>query len=282
MAANNALHQVTEKQRQTWNKFSNGWQKWDQKIQEISKSVTEKMLDEAKLTGSDHILDVSSGTGEPGLSAAPHVEHVIATDVSAEMLEIARSIAQKRGLNNFEIEAVDAENLPFSENQFDAVLCRFGVMFFANPAAGVQKMAGVLKPRGRMVLASWAEPPKNPFFTVASTTISKMLSLQQQPSADSPGIFRHSRPGQLTKLLEQANLKDIREMEIAGESFFDSPEEYWQLMIEVAPPIAAQLNDLSEEMRLKVKRAVMEATEPYHKGDKVVLPWASWVASGHK
>ncbi len=274
-------NEVTDKQRQTWNKFSGGWEKWDQWVLHWLAPIGTKLLDEAELNPTDRILDVSTGTGEPGLTAATRVAKVVATDVAEDMVEIARKNAQARGLENFEAKAADAENLPFSDNEFDAAVCRLGVMYFANPAAGVKEIVRVLKPGRKMALAAWSEPTKNSWATTASGVINKLLDLPAPPP-DSPGVFRCSQPGLLTELLEAAGLKDINQVEVTGEGVYDSPEHYWEFVMDVVAPVATPLNNADDETRERAKQAVMEATKPFQKDGKLVFPYACWVASGRK
>lgn len=275
------INQITEQQRQTWNKFSGGWEKWDQWVLNWLGPIGAKLLDEAELKPTDRILDVSTGTGEPGLTAATRTSEVVATDVSEEMITIALKNAQTRGLTNFSAKVADAESLPFADGEFDAVVCRLGVMYFANPSAGVKEIARVLKPGHKMALAAWSEPAKNPWATTASGVINKLLNLPA-PLPDMPGVFRCSQPGALSELLEQAGLKDISQVEVTGTGVYDSPEHYWNFVMDVVAPVATPLNNADEATREQAKQAVMEATKPYQKDGKVVFPSVCWVASGRK
>lgn len=274
-------NQITEQQRQTWNKFSGGWEKWDRWVLNWLEPIGTKLINETELKQTDHVLDVSTGTGEPGLTAATHAAQVMATDVAEDMVEIARKNAQARGLGNFKAEVADAESLPFSDDEFDAIVCRLGVMYFANPTGGVKEMTRVLKPGRKMALAAWSEPTKNPWATTAAGVINKLLNLPA-PSPDAPSVFRCSRPELLSELLEQAGLKEISQVEVSGEGIYDSPEHYWEFVTDVVAPVATPLNNADEAMREQAKQAVIEATKPYQKDGKVIFPWACWVASGRK
>ncbi|MES3005643.1 MAG: methyltransferase domain-containing protein [Patescibacteria group bacterium] len=277
----NTNSSITEQQRQTWNKFSGGWDKWDQWVTNWLADIGEKLLTEAELNKRDRILDVSTGTGEPGLTAAKRVDQVIATDLAENMVEIAHKNAEVRGVKNFEAKTADAESLPFSDNEFDAVICRLGVMYFANPSAGVQEMARVLKPGRKVALAAWSEPAKNPWATVASNAIKELLNLPTPPS-DAPGVFRYSRPGLLAELLEQVSIEDVKQVEVTGDSVFESPEHYWEFVIDVVAPIATPLRNADEATREKAKQAIIEASKPYQQNGKVIMHYACWVASGRK
>lgn len=275
------MNQVTEQQRATWNKFSGGWEKWDTWVINWLAPIGNQLIEGALVQSNDHVLDVSTGTGEPGLTAAKKAARVVATDVAQDMVEIARRNAKARGLDNFEAQVADAQNLPFAEAEFDAVVCRLGVMYFADPAAGVKEMARVLKPGRKLALAAWSEPAKNPWATTAAGVINKLLNLPTPP-ADAPGVFRCSQPGKLSDFLREAGLKEVNQVEVTGQATYESPENYWEFVMDVVAPVATPLGNADAATREKAKQAVIEATKPYQKGGKVVFPWACWVASGRK
>lgn len=272
---------ITEQQRQTWNKFSSGWQKWDKFVLAWLKPIGDQLLQKVNLQSTDKVLDISTGTGEPGLTAATKVAQVIATDVAEDMVEIARQNALNRKLTNFEVKAADAEHLPFDNKSFDGVVCRLGVMYFGNPQAGVNEMARVVKPSRKLALAAWAEPTKNPWATTASSVINKLLNLPLPPP-DTPGVFRHNNPGMLTAMMETAGLVNAEQDEVTGEMTFNSPEHYWEFVTDVVAPVATPLSAADPATREQAKQAVLAATSDYSKEGKVVFNWSCWIATGSK
>ncbi len=93
-------------------------------------------------------LDVGAGAGHTALAFAPHVAHVIATDLTQEMLDKTAELAAGRGLTNVETKAADAELLPFDDGSFDLVTCRLAFHHFPNSRQAVSEFARVLKPGG--------------------------------------------------------------------------------------------------------------------------------------
>src|SRR4029078_10153824 len=128
----NQLTQIRDQQKESWNKFSAGWKKWDEMTMDFLKPVGDEIIEKLNLKGNEIVLDIAAGTGEPGLTFATILKDgkVISTDLSEQMLEIAKENAMKRGLRNFETQACDVSKLPFQDNSFDAISCRFGFMFF--------------------------------------------------------------------------------------------------------------------------------------------------------
>ena len=98
------------------------------------------------------VLDVATGAGHTALALAPHVAHVMASDITDEMLAEAGKLAAKRGLGNVETAHADAAALPFTGESFDLVTCRLAAHHFPDPAAFVAESWRVLKPGGTFAL----------------------------------------------------------------------------------------------------------------------------------
>lgn len=276
--------EIREQQRQSWNKFAPGWKKWDAFAMEFLRPAGEAILKEAHLQEGMKVLDAACGTGEPGLTAAKMVGargQVVGTDLSEEMVTVAKEKAQKLGLPSFKAEVADAGALSFEAESFEAVLCRMGIMFFPDPAGALREFFRVLKHGGRLALCSWAEPQKNPWATTISDIVNAELAIAAPP-AEAPGLFRHSKPNVLKSMLEEAGFKDVRQTEVTGERDYESPLQYWQMFSEVAAPIAGPLAKTDEATRQKIQAKVLKAAQRFIKNGQPVFPWSAWVASGLK
>lgn len=95
-----------------------------------------------------HALDVATGAGHTAMLFAPHVAHVIASDLTEPMLAKTAQLAAESGLTNLETRLADAEALPFDDNSFDLVTCRLAFHHFPNPHQALSEIARVLKPGG--------------------------------------------------------------------------------------------------------------------------------------
>lgn len=252
-----ALTQVRDQQQATWNKFSAGWKKWDDLVLSWIAPVAEAMLDSARLTPSSHVLDVASGTGEPGLSAAGRVPRgkVTITDLAEKMLRVAEESALRRGLTNVETRQCDAGALPFGDATFDAVTARFGFMFFPEVLGAARELARVARPGARVTAAVWGAPEKNPWATTIMGTIAKYVELPTPPPG-APGLFRCAAPGYMAGVFREAGLRNVTEMEVEIPSRFDDAEQYFTFMNEIAAPVVAGLALADEGTRAKIKEAV--------------------------
>ena len=157
------LVQIREQQKEVWNRFSPGWKKWDDLTMDFLKPMADAIINRIKPNDTDMVLDVASGTGEPGLTIASMLNggKVVAIDLAEGMLEVALENAGRRGIKNFETITCDVCELPFPDNSFDAISCRFGFMFFPDMLLAAKEMVRVLKPGGRIAVTVWNEPEKN-------------------------------------------------------------------------------------------------------------------------
>lgn len=274
---------LIQQQRELWNTFSPGWRKWDGFVMRWLQPIGEKLIEADQLREDDHILDIATGTGEPGLTAAKKVRKgkVTGTDVAEGMVSLAQENAKIKDISNYQALVSDASHLPFQDNAFSVILCRFGVMYFANPQADVKEIVRVLKKGGRIAFSAWTQPEKNPWATTSGKTVQEILQLPP-PSFDAPGIFRHAQAGVLAQLFQGAGLNNIQEAEVQGELVFESAEQYWEYTMDVIAPVAVALSKVDAVTREKVKQAILLRAKSFEKNGKIVFPWSSWVVSGVK
>ena len=171
------LVQIREQQKEVWNRFSPGWKKWDDLTMDFLKPMADAIIQQIKPKDAEIILDVASGTGEPGLTIATLLRggKVIAADLAEGMLEVAVEKANILGIKNYEAITSDVCDLPFPENSFDAISCRFGFMFFPDMLLAAKEMVRVLKPGGRIAVTVWSEPEKNFWATSILNIVSKNM-----------------------------------------------------------------------------------------------------------
>lgn len=100
------------------------------------------------------VLEIGCGTGSTAISHAPHVKHLLATDISAKMLEIARRKAEAAGAGNIDFLHVGAEELTVPDAAFDAVLAMSVLHLVEDMASVIAKAHRALKPGGVFITST--------------------------------------------------------------------------------------------------------------------------------
>lgn len=277
------LEQIRNQQKESWNKFSGGWKKWDGMVMEFLKPMGDEIIALLNPQNNDIILDVAAGTGEPGLTIASMLKDgkVVITDLAEDMLTIAQENAIKRGINNIETRACDVCELPFADNTFNAISCRFGFMFFPDMLLAAKEMVRVLKPGGKIATSVWNVPEKNFWVTAIMGTINRNMELPSPPSG-SPGMFRCAKDGFISNIFLQAGLNNIYQTEVPGKLNCKTVDAYWNMQTEVGAPIVAALSKANDEVKEKIKKEVYEIVNQKYPDGNVIIDSSALVICGEK
>lgn len=277
------LEEIREQQKASWDRFSSGWKKWDELMMEFLRPVGDALIEAIDPSGTDVILDIAAGTGEPGLTIATMLDggKVVITDLSGDMLKIAQENAERRGIHNVETVACDVCELPFDDNTFDAISCRFGFMFFPDMLLAAQEMFRVLKPGGRFATSVWNVPEKNYWVTAIMSAIQRNMELPAPPPG-SPGMFRCAGDGAMTELFVRAGFGDIVQTEVVGTLNAGTVDHYWTMMTDVAAPIVSALSKADVQLQEKIRSEVFADVQQRYPDGNVVFTASSLVLSGVK
>ena len=262
--------QYKEGQRQGWDSVADGWQKWWKITETGAENVSRRLIELADIKRGSTVLDIATGIGEPSITAANQVGnsgHVLAIDISSQMLSIAKQRAISSGLEQvIEFKEGDAETIDLSASTFDAALCRFGLMFLPNLRSGLSNIYRSLVDGGRLAAAVLASPDKVPFIAVALNTVMKETK-SPPPTAGTPGPFSLSDEIMLTNSLINSGFKDVT-IERMDMSFdFDSAEVYTSFVYETVAPIQAMLANQPHERREEILKAITESARKYAEND---------------
>jgi ubiquinone/menaquinone biosynthesis C-methylase UbiE len=199
--------------------------------------ATERMLEAAALRPGMRVLDVAAGTGDQTVLAARVVGpsgSVLATDISASMLEAAAQAAREAGLDNIETHVADASALDLSPDSFDAAICRFGLMFMSDLAAALSHVHRTLKPRARFAALVWSTEAKNPYIGLQLKLVREMGRMPSPP----PSLARTvslSAAGLLEQTLRLAGFADVEVSAVFTPRNFESVEDALTAMRSTSP-----------------------------------------------
>jgi len=228
-------------QHRNWDSAASGWNEWREFNDRADRHISERLVELAGVRPGSRVLDVAAGYGEPALTAARVAGpdgRVVATDISAEMLEFARERAAAAGLGNVEFLQSDASSLDFAAASFDAAVSRWGIIFEPDAEAAAARVRGFLAPGARMAIASWGEPDRVPFLSLPMRTTRARFVLPAPP-AGTPGPLSRPTPAAIAALLEGGGFADVavEEAEVVFE--FDSPTHFTAYVRAIAAPIRA-------------------------------------------
>ena len=276
------LEQIREQQKASWNKFSPGWRKWNDFTMAFLRPMGDEIIACLRLKETDNVLDIAAGTGEPGLTIAGIVKRgkVTITDLAEGMLDVARDKAVEKGITNFDTVACDVCELPFEDNSFDAISCRFGFMFFPDMLLAAKEMTRVLKPGGRLATSVWGGPEKNPWVGTIMGVISRTMQTPPPPPG-SPGMFRCAAPNAISQLFQQAGLKDTTETHLTGKLQCGDADTYWSYMNEVGAPIVAAMSKADEPTRAIIKNETYALITQKYPGN-TAIDYGATVICGQK
>ncbi len=186
----------------------------------------ERAVDRAELGPGGSALDVCCGTGDLTLELASRVApggSVIGCDFSEPMLDLAREKATARAADGVRFEWADALQLPYDAGRFDAVTVGFGVRNFSDRDGGLEEMARVLRPGGRLVVLEFTAPRRPPFSTFYSIWFDRVVPvlgrLTSDPAAYSylaESVHSFPDPPGLAAKMDAAGLSGIRYTILAG------------------------------------------------------------------
>jgi ubiquinone/menaquinone biosynthesis C-methylase UbiE len=198
--------------REQWQAAAEPWHRWGPTIGEWLGPATELMLDMAGIAAGDRVLDVAAGAGEQTIRIARRVGptgHVLATDISPNILAYAEQTSRQAGLTNVETRVMDGENLEPEEAGFDAVISRVGLIYFPDRQKALTGMGRVLRPGGKKAAIVYSTAEKNQFFSIPVSIIRRRAKLPP-PLPGQPGPFSLGNPEVLESEFRWAGFHDIR------------------------------------------------------------------------
>lgn len=261
-----------------WSAVAAAWDKYRDRLFSDVRSVSEWLVDQVDPQPGQTVLDLAAGPGETGFLAAARVGGsglLISSDFAPEMVAAARRGASDRGLDNVECRVIDAQQIDLPDASVDGVLSQFGLMLVPEQERAVAEVRRVLRQGGRLAYATWGPPDRNPWiFQIVVALLQNGIAPPGDPFAPG-GLFSLSAPERNHALASGAGFSDVTVEEITGVMRFDSVDEYWTHVTEVAGPIAELVGSLGSEQLGAIRATLEPSLAPYEREGGLELPWTA-------
>ncbi len=242
----------------TWDRMSSNWDREREFMRGPTAGVRDRLIERVDPQPGQTILELAAGTGDTGLVAAERVGpegRLISTDFAPGMVEASRAEGGRLGLDNVEYRQLDAERMDLEDSSVDGVLCRWGYMLMANPAAALAETRRVLRDGGRLAFAVWTAPDRNLWAAIPGMTVVELGHLPP-PEPGAPGIFALADRARIDELVSGAGFADHSIDEVTVSWGYADPKEHWDKTIALAGPITEVYDTLSAEQQDQVRDAV--------------------------
>jgi SAM-dependent methyltransferase len=223
-----------------WDKAAAGWNGHAVAIHEWLSDATAAMLAAARIKPGARVLDIAAGAGDQTLEIARRVGatgHVLATDVSAAILALARVNARAAGLQHIDTRVADAQALGLEGAGFDAAVSRLGLMFCEAPLQALREARAALKPGGRFSALVFSQPRRNPCLGVLMSTALRHAGLPPRSPYAAGALMSLGEPGLLARLLHTAGFVDIEMRTMAAPFRWPTSRHYVDFVRTSGTPI---------------------------------------------
>lgn len=248
-----ASHEATISHRQPWDEAANGWNRHAALTRTWLKEATAAMLDAACIVPGSRVLDIAAGSGDQTLDIARRIGtqgHLLATDISVSILALARENFRAAGLHHVHTRVADAQALGLAGANFDAAICRLGLMFCVDPLEALVQARMALKPGGRFSALVFSTAEKNPCLSITIDTALKHAGIAKKSTLAPGTLLSLGEPGLLDRLLRAAGFIDINVQPLSAPFRLSSSAQYVDFLRYSASPIMAMLASLSTEAQI--------------------------------
>lgn len=256
------------------------WEKNRERLFSDVRAVSEWLVEQLDPQPGQTVLEVAAGPGETGFLAAARLGptgRLISSDFAPEMVAAARRGANERGLDNVECRELDAERLDLPDASVDGVLSRFGMMLLPGQRRAVAEIRRVLRPGGRFAYATWGPPDRNPWlFQLVVALLQNGVVPPGDPFAPG-GPFSLATPESNRALADAGGFADVAVEEITGVMRFDSLDEHWAHVTELAGPVVELVASLERAQIDAIRATLGPSLAPYEHGGALEIPWSAMV-----
>ena len=250
---------------------------YDRLTGRVTAHVVEPLLDAAAVGSDTRVLDLATGTGTIAAAAAARGAVAVGVDLADGMIDAARARHP-----DLDFCQADAEQLPFEEAAFDAVVAGFVFNHLPHPERAAAECARVLEGGGRLAVAVWDEPERSRFLGLVSEAIALagLETATELPAGPDPYRFAHD--AELQKLLTQTGFASVAVRAIEFTQHVAGADELLEGIVDGSVRTAKALERRSQDQRARVRAALETIVAPYRTARGLNVPVVVKLASGRK
>ncbi|MFF7731902.1 methyltransferase domain-containing protein [Streptomyces sp. NPDC007984] len=273
----NASHSSGDEQAARWNGPSgHAWVDLQGLLNGMFRPIEELLVDAVAAEHAASVLDVGCGTGSVTRAIARQVGHCVGVDISGPMIEEARARAEQEGVPASFVLA-DAQEYAFEPAAFDAVVSRFGVMFFHDPVRAFANLRSTVKDGAGLRCVVWRGPEENPFMTTAERAAAPVLPELPARRPDQPGQFAFADPERVHRILAESGWAGATLEPV--DVVCTLPEKELVTYFTRLGPLGTVLPGADERTRTEIVEVVRPAFDPFVQGADVRFTAACWLVS---
>lgn len=270
--------QFTEFEHNGWQRKANGWL---QHFESVSLQSIAALLDavgiaEDRTNAGRRVLDIATGPGYGAGEAARRGAEGVGVDFSSAQIELAT-----RKYSDARFQVADAQDLPFTDGSFDAVVVNFGLLHFADAERALREAYRVLRPGGRIAYTNWAPPPRVVGFHIVQQAIAEYGNLSADIPAG-PSYYRFADPSESRRALAAAGFKAVRVAEVDQIWRLSDPDHILIAIADGTVRSGALFRAQSPAARCAIAVAVRDAARAYDKNGVIELPMPAILTAATK
>ncbi|WP_306362316.1 class I SAM-dependent methyltransferase [Nocardia sp. CC227C] len=265
-----------EKSRQWRGGSGHAWADLQEALDTALRPFEELLVTAVRAAGGHRVLDIGCGAGTTTLAAARSLGadgRSVGVDISEPLIAVARERARRTRLPA-EFLLADAQTYAFTPD-FDTLISRFGVMFFADPVAAFANLRGAAREGAALRFVAWRGIEENPFMTTAERAAAPLVPGLPGRDPSGPGQFAFADRDRVAGVLADSGWSDITIDPV--DPVCTLPEEHLVAYFTRLGPLGTVFADLPEQLRPRVVDVVRSAFEPYVDGGMVRYPAACWL-----
>ncbi|TPK87909.1 class I SAM-dependent methyltransferase [Mesorhizobium sp. B2-4-13] len=273
--------QPNTRQAALWNDASGkAWVEMQPILDEILAPFERLVVDAGYPGEGGNVLDIGCGAGATTLAMARRVGNngrCVGLDISQPLVALATERTQAEEVANASFEVGDAQTYAFESGRFDAVVSRFGIMFFDDPVAAFSNIRQAARRGGKLAFVAWRSPAENDFMTTAARAAAPFLPTAPAPDPDAPGQFAFADGAKVKRILEASGWSsiDVRQANLPCKI----AEGDLMMYATRLGPLAAALREVDQATAEKIITVLPAAFAPFVKDGQARFNAACWLVT---